>query len=425
MNAASRDSAEAAVLGAVLIADNALDILIEERLRPEHFARLQHEVVFSAMLSIKDAGGNVDALTLKARFDSPQSPVSMADIELLAASVVSLGSVRDYCRIVRESAWFDGARRALHEATEALERADRVELQAAVARIDQAEIRDRDVDPATEFLDWYEADIQGWPFPFDQLTEATGGGMFPGETSIVGSWSGFGKTFLLSQFLRRCRLAGAEVREYASEMHGPKRTARTLTSMTGIPSGRIQHKTLNGAEWTAVVDALKHLPYETQPTAGWRVEDYCHDIRRRKPDVAAIDTINNLPCSRIDEWDRAATMLADAAAQAGTHLIQVCQLNLERDKGKRPPPVARDLRFGGTFYARARVVMFLHRDQESTEAGDGEVIWRPGSDGHIRVDKSTHGDGDPAKGFLPVTFVPKWLRFEPLSSYSQQWAEAA
>lgn len=413
-----RDNAEAALLGAVLLNQAALDILHDERVRPDHFYRDTYAHLYRAMLNLRELGQGIDALTLKARFDGPASPVPHSVIDLLAVAVPNVSNLRDYCRIVREGAWFDRARRALYDAHDALEHRDKAAAAAALAALD-SDIDDEPEQPdtASEFLDWYDRQEKGWPLPWSTLTHAVGGGLFPGEPTVIGGWSGMGKTFLLAQILRCCRKAGASVHEYANEMHGPKRTVRTLTAMTGIPPALIEQRRISDQQRSDILTALKGLPYETTATAGWPVERYCHDIRRHKWDVAAIDTVTNLPCARVDEWDRACVMLADAAAQAGTHLILVCQLNLERDKGKKPPPVGRDLRNTGAWYQRARVVLFVHRDQEAIEAGDGAQIWRAMSDGHVRVEKATHGDGDSASGFLPVTFNPKWLRFDELDMY--------
>jgi replicative DNA helicase len=418
-----RDAAEAAVLGAVLMAEPVIDTLLDERLRPDHFRRAQHAALYAAMTQLRDAGQSIDALTLKAKFDSPQSPVTPVDIDLLAVAVPNLGNVRDYCRIIREGAWLDRAAAALYDASDALNRQDRDGILTALAGLDHDDETAEQQDTASEFLEWYEADRKGWPLPFGQLTEAIGGGMFPGEPTVIGGWSGMGKSFLLSQILRTCRKAGATVHEYANEMHGPKRTARLITSMTGIPGGLIERRKLNEQQQNDMHAALQSLPYATTSTAGWRVEEYCRSIRRNKWDVAAIDTVTNLPCSRVDEWDRACVMLADAAAQAGTHLILICQLNLERDKGKKPPPVGRDLRNTGAWYHRARVVMFVHRDQEALQAGDGAQIWRETSDGHVRLEKATHGDA--SKGYVAVTFNPKWLRFDELDNYRYPTEAAA
>jgi hypothetical protein len=61
---------------------------------------------------------------------------------------------------------------------------------------------------------------------------------------------------------------------------------------------------------------------------------------------------------------------------------------------------------------RARVVLFVHRDQELV---DGTGLVRTLPEGHVRVDKATHGT--PEHGFVEVTFDPRWLRFEEINQY--------
>jgi hypothetical protein len=67
----------------------------------------------------------------------------------------------------------------------------------------------------------------------------------------------------------------------------------------------------------------------------------------------------------------------------------------------------------GAWAQRARVIVFLHRDQELI---DGTQVRRDLSDGHIRIDKASHGDPSNG-GYLAVTWNPKWLRFDPLDDY--------
>lgn len=424
MTESPRERAETAVLGAVLLSETVIDMLVDEGLRPEHFRRSQWAALYKGMLALRDAGEAVDTLTLRHRFDGPGSPVTNADIELLGAGVENLGNVRDYARIILEEDWFDVARGCLYGAEEAITDRDRDRVIRELTRISDYEAGpSSEPDQAGEFLDWYDREQAGWPLPWGALTEAVGGGLLPGETTVLGGWSGMGKTFLLGQMLRCARKAGATVHEYANEMHGPKRTARTVVAMTGVPSQLIDKRRLTDQQRREVLAALQSLPYASTATAGWPVEQYCRDLRRRKWDIAAIDTVTNLPCSRVDEWDRACVMLADAAAQAGTHLILVSQLNLERDKGKKPPPVGRDLRNTGAWYQRARVVMFVHRDQEKIEAGDGAEIWRAVADGHVRVEKASHGDA--SHGYLDVTFNSRWLRFDALDDYRRPLETAA
>ena len=57
--------AEKSVLGAVLLDERHLNVLIvEERLRPEHFYREQYGAVFAAMLALSEADRKIDPLTV-------------------------------------------------------------------------------------------------------------------------------------------------------------------------------------------------------------------------------------------------------------------------------------------------------------------------------------------------------------------------
>jgi hypothetical protein len=321
------------------------------------------------MLGLKDAGVAVDALTLKARFEGAQSPVTAGDIELLAFAVPNSATSATTARIVRDGAWFDNAQDVLYDATAALHamtarrspRGRRPSTRSTDRRRDRTRPGYRVpglVRPRAQGL----AAAMGRPHRGDRRRVA------PGRADRPRRLVRDGQDVPALQMLRCCRKAGANgstsTRTRCTARSGPPGPHRDDRHPVPVIEGK---RASPPRSETEVIAALQALPYETTATAGWPVEDYCRDMRRHKWDVAAIDTVTNLPCSRVDEWDRACVMLADAAAQAGTHLILVSQLNLERDKGKKPPPVGRDLRNTGAWYQRARVVMFVHRDQQVIE----------------------------------------------------------
>jgi hypothetical protein len=65
-------------------------------------------------------------------------------------------------------------------------------------------------------------------------------------------------------------------------------------------------------------------------------------------------------------------VLTSAAAQAGTHLVIVSQLNHQRDKdAERPDPALRDLKSTGALQDLPNNVLLLRRNQESDkESGE-------------------------------------------------------
>src|SRR3954454_12640972 len=100
--------AEQSVLGAVLLSDTALPaLIIDERLHPDDFYREAHGVIFTAMLELHTAGGNVDARTLVEHLKQSgrlEAAGGRATLDLLAASEPAVGHLRQYARIVRENA---------------------------------------------------------------------------------------------------------------------------------------------------------------------------------------------------------------------------------------------------------------------------------------------------------------------------------
>src|SRR5919204_1789970 len=100
--------AEKSVLGAVLLDERHLHgLLVEERLRPEHFYREQHGAVFAAMIDLHDGDREIDNLTVaetlrqRGKLEEVGGPEA---IDELAGWVPAAGHARDYGRIVRDHA---------------------------------------------------------------------------------------------------------------------------------------------------------------------------------------------------------------------------------------------------------------------------------------------------------------------------------
>src|ERR671917_2184777 len=96
------DDAEVAVLGAVLLTEQALDqILVDLRLRPDDFYRPRHQLIFRSMIRLKekaepeavDAITVCDDLTREGKIDEAGGA---AYVHSLPTLVPALGAVRDY-----------------------------------------------------------------------------------------------------------------------------------------------------------------------------------------------------------------------------------------------------------------------------------------------------------------------------------------
>ena len=111
--------AEKSVLGAILLDERHLHFLVlEERLRPEHFYRDQHGAVFAAMLKLHDSDEKIDPLTVaetlreRGALDQIGGPEA---IDELAGWVPAAGHAREYGRIVRDNATMRALLRATYD----------------------------------------------------------------------------------------------------------------------------------------------------------------------------------------------------------------------------------------------------------------------------------------------------------------------
>ena len=102
------EEAEVAVLGTILMTEQALDqIFVDLRLAPEDFYRPRHQLIFRAMLRLKEKAEPeaVDAITVcddLRREGKLEEAGGDGYVHSLPAMVPAAGAVRDYARIVRE-----------------------------------------------------------------------------------------------------------------------------------------------------------------------------------------------------------------------------------------------------------------------------------------------------------------------------------
>ena len=102
--------AEASVLGAILLEEQALDkVLIDIRLRPDDFYRGRHGLVFAAMLRLKEKPEPeaVDWVTVSEelrRANELEQAGGLDYVHSLPSVVAALGNVGHYAQIVKDNA---------------------------------------------------------------------------------------------------------------------------------------------------------------------------------------------------------------------------------------------------------------------------------------------------------------------------------
>lgn len=421
--------AEQSVLGAALLSENVVEAAMVERgLRPEHFHHEAHALVFAAMAELVDGDRRVDVVTicdlLEARgaLDKVGGPVG---VDALAGAVPAAGNWADYAAIVvRDARHREQVRvgNALAAAGYARDDAAAARAEADLGRTDAAADTtvwpDQAADEVWEYLS-QDGPIEGLvTLPWPRLNHAFGGGLHPGNVTVLGAWSSRGKSCIADGIVEHAaakqQLRGAVL---LNEMSTFERTMRFTASLSGVPFGRLMERKLSADERGKAakgLDAFRKLGIPLVPIAGWQVQDIARRIRRGRWDVVVIDLLGRIPnppgvTSRTAAVDEISRTINDVALQANCHIILVVQLNQERNKGAFvPAPVRRDIRESGSIANDAANVLFIHRRPVELETDDGPSgIWEDTNETTIYTDKVRNGPG----GFVQAVFSPMRMRF--------------
>jgi len=207
------EEAEASVLGAILLTEQALDgVLLEIGLRPEHFYRPRHQRIFEAMIRLKEKAEPeaVDALTVCDDLRSQgvlEEAGGEAYVHSLPTVVPAVGAVLDYARIVRDDALMRGildttrriqAEVLAHrgEPRDLIERAEaelfKIGHEGGMAEMRTIEaVLHEEIDKLEE-LSRKDIGLTGTPSGFGDIDELTGG-FQPGNLIVLAARPSMGK----------------------------------------------------------------------------------------------------------------------------------------------------------------------------------------------------------------------------------------
>src|SRR5919106_4663863 len=255
------EEAEASVLGAILLTEQALDgVLLEVGLRPDHFYRPRHQLIFRAMIRLKEKAEPeaVDALTVCDDLRSHgelEAAGSEAYVHSLPTVVPAVGAVLDYARIVRDDALMRGildtTRRIQAEVLahrgdprDLIERAE-AELFKIGHEGAKAEMRSIDdvlhdeMDKLVE-LSKNDVGLTGVASGFPDLDDLTGG-FQAGNLIVLAARPAMGKSSLATNFAENAALDhGVPVALFSLEMSETELAHRFLASQARVSSDELR-----------------------------------------------------------------------------------------------------------------------------------------------------------------------------------------
>ena len=257
--------------------EQALDgVLLEVGLRPDHFYRPRHQLVFQAMIRLKELGQAVDALTV---CDDLRSHGELENaggegyVHGLPAVVPAVGAVLDYARIVRDDALMRGilettrhiqAEVLAHrgEPQELIERAETALFQighdTGKGEMRSLEVLHDEMDKLVE-LSRKDVGLTGVTSGFPDLDDVTGG-FQAGNLIVLAARPSMGKSALATNIAENAAVeAGVPVAFFSLEMSETELAHRFLASRARVSSDELRKGKVRSDRWPKVNAAASKL----------------------------------------------------------------------------------------------------------------------------------------------------------------------
>jgi replicative DNA helicase len=428
------DEAEVAVLGTILLTEQALDqIFVELKLSAEDFYRPRHGVIFRAMLRLKEKAEPeaVDALTVSDdlnRHNELEEAGGAAYIHALPTMVPAAGAVRDYARIVRDHSMLRrllGAAREIQEnvATQGgdpralVEQAEQAIFRAAHDH-DTSQVRSIE-DVLHEELDKLERlskegqSLTGTPSGFRDLDEITGG-FQPGNLIVLAARPAMGKSALAANIAENAAVDhGKAVALFSLEMSDGELAQRFIASRGKISGESLRKGRVKPEQWPKVLAATEKLtkaPLFVDDSSDLGVLELRAKARRLHQHhplgLLIVDYLQLMRAEdprdgRVEQVGKMSRGLKILARELHIPVIAVSQLSRAVEARPDKRPLMSDLRESGNIEQDADLVMFVYRDEyynkESEKQGIAEVLISKHRNGPI--------------GGLELTFLDRYPKF--------------
>jgi replicative DNA helicase len=434
-------TAERAVLGGILLENDALNTVLEIPLAADDFYSDANARIFECMTQLFAAGQPVDTVTLRERLSIASKLHAVGGDEYLFSltnTIPTVANIEAHAKIVREKAVIRRLIAACHEVAangygdygsmeEFLDQAERSIFNIAKHRLRTpyehiTDVVVRSFEAITKAAE-LKQHIVGLPTGFERLDRMTAG-MHPGDLIIIAGRPAMGKTaFALNVALNACRMRKAAAVVFSLEMPKEQLANRLLCSEAKVDAGKLRTGYLSRDDWpklTAAAGNLSDLPFWLDDTPGLTLMELRAKARRLKAEhdlgLIVVDYLQLMRAgvktdSREQEISEISRSLKGLAKELGLPVIALSQLNrsVESRGNKDKRPQLSDLRESGAIEQDADTIWFIYRDEvynpETTEKGIAEVI----------VGKQRAG----ATGTVKCLFQREFTRFENLAEEHQ------
>jgi len=421
------------VLGSMMLDKNAVDLVVQI-LQGHHFYRPAHQLLFQAILEMRQQAKAIDPVTLKEELVRRRLFEQIGGQQYLVQlleGVPSSANAEYYATIVRDKALLrelietstDIIREAYDSHDEASAVVDRAEHR--VFEIAQQQIGGQAISLAGLLQETFknlEANegqmITGLASGYQQLDEMTSG-FQSGDMLILAARPSMGKTSMLLNIAEYMAVYDKQsVGVFSLEMSRNQLAERLLSSHARFNLRQMRRGMITPEAWTTLQAAAGDLEQaqmfiDDSPTL--TIIQLLAKARRMKAaygvgcifiDYLQLMTYIGRSNSRQEQITEISRGIKAMARELEVPVIVAAQLN--RGPADRPGhrPRMSDLRESGAIEQDADVVMLLHNEDYYHR---GEADYQPSNITELIIAKQRNGP----TGIVPLTFLPEYTRFEP------------
>ena len=465
----SSASAEQAVLGGIMLDEQALDDL-DTRLSANDFYDSRHKLIFEAIAKLAGDRKNIDMVTCAARLEASgqlENAGSMAYLAELTQNIGTIANVPAYAEIVRS---YSILRQLIHAGGQIIQNSYQAQGRDSQEVIDEAEriiymIGEREStvgapshigDGLTSTFDHLQklmdsnSELPGLSTGFTQLDKMIGG-LVPGDLIILAARPGCGKTAfalnIVNNLMRKEKNSGYLF--FSLEMATEPVVMRLLANRASVRHDLLRNGKLESNEsedfrkLTAASLQMEDSALYIDEAQGLTITEIRSRIRRvsrtmqskdRKPlKVVFIDYLQLIHSDRSRRLENRATeigevsrMLKTMAKEFGVAVVAMSQLNRSIEARSDKKPMLSDLRESGSIEQDADAIMFLHRprepgkkglqtsdNQEQSDSDDDEAEANTDYTKPHSVDILLLKNRNGKTGRVTTRFTPDYQRFEP------------
>lgn len=382
------DEAERSVLGALLIDQDAME-MVRDALDPEDFYARRHQQIFAAATELFERGEPIDVVTVRSALnrrsllDSSGGDDYLADLSL---AVPTAASVRYYADIVVEHSLRrrligtggDVAALGFDQTQSAGEALDQAQQQ--IYAIDQERMTEAVHIAPILMSTWTRLEslldrkryITGVATNFAELDSVTHG-LQPGELIILAARPSVGKTaFALNLARNAAVLAREPVLFFSLEMSKESLVTRLLCSEAGVDSHMLRTGQADVDSYQRIATAIDKL----QGAQLWFDDTAALPLAALRARARRIKAQNNISLivvdylqlmqgkrqeSRVQEVSDISAGLKAIAKELQVPVVALSQLSRDSEKREKNRPQLSDLRDSGSIEQDADVVLFLYR----------------------------------------------------------------